>query len=78
MPVYEERVTVSDLLQHLEACDPDAEVRFAQQPTWPFEYAIDPGNPAVEVDLDDGPVVYLGEGAQLGYLPEPARRQLGW
>lgn len=23
-------------------------------------------------------VVYLGEGAQLGYLPKPARRQLGW
>lgn len=27
---------------------------------------------------DGGLVVYLGEGAQLGYLPEPARQQLGW
>jgi hypothetical protein len=76
--VYEERVTVTELIQHLESCDPDAEVRLAQQPVWPFEYAIDPGNAAVEVELDDGPVVYLGEGAQLGYLPHTVREQLGW
>ena len=47
-------------------------------PPGPFEYAIDPTNAAVEVDLDDIPVVYLGEGAQLGYLPEAVRHQLGW
>jgi hypothetical protein len=76
--VHADRVTVTDLIQHLEGCDPDAEVRLAQQPTWPFEYAIDPTNLAVEVDLDDGPVVYLGEGAQLGYLPHTVRQQLGW
>jgi Domain of unknown function (DUF4314) len=45
MPVDADRVTVTDLLQHLEGCDPDAEVRLAQQPTWPFEYAIDPTTP---------------------------------
>jgi hypothetical protein len=73
-----DRVTVTDLIQELEGCDPDAEVRIAQQPAWPLEYAIDPANPAVEVDLDGTTVVYLGEGAQLGYLPEPARQQLGW
>jgi hypothetical protein len=76
--VHTDRVTVTDLIQHLEGCDPDAEVRLAQQPTWPFEYAIDPTNPAVQVEVDDGPVVYLGEGTQLGYLPQPARQQLGW
>ena len=76
--MHEDRVTVTDLIQHLEACDPDAEVRLAQQPTWPFEYAIDPTTPTVEVDLDDGPVVYLAEGAQLGYLPQVVRQQLGW
>jgi hypothetical protein len=73
-----DRVTVTDLIQELEGRDPDAEVRLAQQPAWPFEYAIDPGNAIVEVDLDGGPVVYLGEGAQLGYLPQPVREQLGW
>jgi hypothetical protein len=41
-------------------------------------HAIDPANPAVQVDLDDGPMVYLGEGAQLGYLPHTVRQQLGW
>jgi hypothetical protein len=45
--VHLERVTVTDLLQELEACEPDAEVRIAQQPTWPFEDAIDPGTAAV-------------------------------
>ena len=73
----DDRVTVTDLRQALEACDPDAEVRLASQPAWPFEYAIDSTNPAVEVE-GDTPVVYLGEGAQLGYLPEPVRHQLGW
>jgi hypothetical protein len=76
--MHVDRVTVTDLIQALEGCDPDAEVRLSQQPTWPFQYAIDPTNPAVQVDLDGGPVVYLAEGAQLGYLPEPARHQLGW
>jgi hypothetical protein len=73
-----DRVTVTDLIHELEGCDPDAEVRIAQQPAWPFEYAIDLSNAAVEVDVDGTSVVYLGQGAQLGYLPEPARQQLGW
>jgi hypothetical protein len=76
--VRTDRVTVTELIQELEGCDPDAEVRLAQQPAWPFEYAIDPTNPAVQIDLDDGPVVYLAEGAQLGYLPQPVHQQLGW
>jgi hypothetical protein len=76
--VHEDRVTVTDLIQHLEACDPDAEVRLAQQRAWPLEYAIDPTTLTAQVDLDDGPVVYLTEGAQLGYLPHTDREQLGW
>jgi hypothetical protein len=76
--VHLDRVTVTDLIHELEACEPDAEVRLAQQPAWPFAYAIDPGNAAVPVDLDGTNVVYLGQGAQLGYLPEPVRHQLGW
>jgi hypothetical protein len=43
-----------------------------------LEYAVDPTNAAVQVDLDSITVVYLGEGAQLGYLPQQAREQLGW
>jgi hypothetical protein len=41
-------------------------------------HAIDPGTAAVQVDLDATSVVNLGQGAQLGYLPEPVRHQLGW
>jgi len=67
--VHADKVAVVDLIEELEACDPDAEVRLAQQPAWPFEYAI---------DRDHAAVVYIGEGAQLGYLPEPVRQQLGW
>jgi hypothetical protein len=27
---------------------------------------------------DELPVVYLAEGSQLGYLPKPARDEIGW
>jgi hypothetical protein len=75
----EGKITVVELIEELEACDPDAEVRIAQQPAWPFEYAIDPANAAVQVQSgDDEPVVYIGEGAQLGYLPGTVREHLGW
>lgn len=32
---------VEELIEKLQECDPDAEVRFASQPKWPFEYSID-------------------------------------
>jgi hypothetical protein len=72
-----DRVTATDLINELEAGEPDADVRLAQQPARPFKYAIDPGTAAVQVDLDGTSAVDLGQGAQLGYLPEPAREQLG-
>jgi hypothetical protein len=65
-------VTVAELIGQLEGCDPDAEVRLAHQPTWPFTHAIDPGNAAVQVEGDDTTVVDLGEGTQLGDLPRPS------
>ena len=59
----------------------DTAVRFASQPTWPFEYSIDS---VQEVQIDDGrsdeteTVIFLEEGRQLGYLPAEAIFQLGW
>ena len=47
--MQDDRVTVTDLLQALEACDPDAAVRLAPQPAWPFQYAIDPTSAAVGI-----------------------------
>jgi len=46
--MHADKVTVVDLIEELEACDPDAEVRLAQQPAWPFEYAIDRDHAAVQ------------------------------
>lgn len=67
----------------------DIDVRLAQQPRWAFEYSV--GRIAVvEPDLDDEdddddtpaddarPVVYIGEGNQLGYLSGAASRALDW
>jgi hypothetical protein len=73
---WSDKVTVEALIEALEGCDPNAEVCIAQQPAWPFEYAIDPTNAVVEIELDDTPVAHLGEGAQLGHLP--VRHELGW
>ena len=33
-------MTVQELIDELECCDGDAEVRFLAQPSWPFEYTI--------------------------------------
>jgi|TARA_R110000803_G_scaffold206878_1_gene274437 hypothetical protein len=72
---------VEELIELLEGCNPEAEVRFASQPSWPFEYSIET---AIEVDLDGNDtgipkdVVYLEEGSQIGYLPELAKFELSW
>lgn len=75
-------MTVQELIELLEGCDPDAEVRFARQPAWPFESKVDL---VVEVDVDqeagvvpDRAVVYLTEGRQIGYLPGYVKEVLGW
>ena len=70
-------LTVADLIEFLEDCNPDAEVRLAMQPRWPFEYSID-GFSLMESETDDGPVVYLPEGQQLNYLPGNVQEDLGW
>ncbi|HEU6443771.1 MAG TPA: hypothetical protein VFL61_01805 [Gaiellaceae bacterium] len=33
-------MTVQELIDELECCDGEAEVRFLAQPSWPFEYTI--------------------------------------
>jgi hypothetical protein len=68
-------MTAAELIEALADVDPDAEVRLAHQPRWPLEYGL---ADAVPIDSDDGPVVYLVEGAQLGYLPGEAADALGW
>lgn len=79
-------MTVRELIEELRLFDQEAQVRFASQPSWPFEYSI---NGVVQAIVDkpgrrseDGyeqeDVVYLEEGRQIGYLPSEAREELGW
>lgn len=69
---------LSELIEQLmdiHSTHPDAEVRLAVQPSWPFEYSIHSVAP-VSLEDDQGeevPVVYLSEGVQLGYLPGAAK-----
>ena len=74
-------MTVADLIEELKCMPEDAEVRFASQPNWPFEYNI---NDVISVEIEnrrtgeEEEVVYLAEGRQLGYLPSEAKDELGW
>jgi hypothetical protein len=86
-------MTVQELIDELQFLSPDAEVRIAQQPSWPLEYRLDGvievTNPKDDDDEDeddqpnipkdeDENVVYLTEGSQMGYLPGKVSRELGW
>ena len=63
-----ERVTVTDLLHELEAGEPDVKVASLSSPPGRSRTPSTPARPSV---------VDIGQGAQLGHLPEPARNQLG-
>ncbi len=58
-------MTVHDLIDALDSCDPEAEVRFLAQPSWPFEYTI-----AAVVEATDQPDDLSG------YRQTPAPRVL--
>lgn len=66
---------VKELVKLLEACAPDDDVRLALQPGYPLEHALAGVVSAADLvkldGRDDGPaaprVVYLAEGAWLGY-----------
>ena len=74
-------MTVADLIEELKWMPEEAEVRFASQPNWPFEYSIDD---VVSVEIENRRtgeaegVVYLAEGRQIGYLPSEAKNELMW
>ena len=58
-------MTVQELIDELECCDGEAEVRFLAQPSWPFEYTI-----AAVVEASDQPADLSG------YRETPAPRIL--
>ncbi|GLY68739.1 hypothetical protein [Amycolatopsis taiwanensis] len=76
--------TVGELISALQRYDADTPVRWAHQPSWPMEYTI--GQVVCTPDdADNGghppigqPVVWLGQGRRVGYLPGIAGDALGW
>ena len=73
-------MTVRELIEELKYMDEDAIVRFASQPSWPFEYSINGVVQTIVRDRNDEKkdIVYLEEGRQVGYLPSEAKEELGW
>ena len=73
-------MTVEELIEELKYMDKDATVRFASQPSWPFEYSIYGVVQTTVRDNKDNErdMVYLEEGRQVGYLPAEAKEELGW
>ena len=73
-------MTVRELIEELRLADQDATVRFASQPSWPFEYSIYGVVQTTVKDREDNEIdmVYLEEGRQVGYLPSEAKEELGW
>ena len=79
-------MTLEELIEELQYLQQsgvpgDTAIRFASQPSWPFEYSI---YSVQEVEIENRrtgeseSVVFLEEGRQLGYLPSEAKNMLGW
>lgn len=83
-------MTVQELIETLSQMNPNAEVRIAHQPSWPFELSVGSVVSAEDAfeapeDDEDEPeelpnleVVWIGEGSQIGYLPGAVKSALGW
>ncbi len=69
-------MTVAELIEMLEGCNPDAEIRLAEQPRWAFAYTLD--RIGEYTDKDDNDYVYLVEGQQLEYLNSKVAQIIGW
>jgi hypothetical protein len=66
---------VKDLIEMLEDCDENAEVRLAFQPEHPFEYNA---GEIHEHEEKGKKIVYISERGQIGYLSAKAAVAVGW
>lgn len=63
-------MTVQELIERLEECDEDCEVRLAFQPSWPLQFTIagvaeyDPDEDDEDESRDDRPVVFICDSGQ--------------
>lgn len=73
------RELIEELEDLAEEFGDEADVRLAIQPRWAFQHSI---AQAIGVRLREHgeaqPVIYLGEGNQIGYLPHAPAVALGW
>lgn len=74
---------VADLLEILEDANPEAEIRFAAQPSWPMEYTVRDAivyneQDGQDINPESADFIYLVEGRQLGYLPGDIKAEAGW
>lgn len=76
--------TVGDVIAALSTYDPTTPLRIATQPNYPMEHhlarvAYTPDDAEGDGTVrTDPPVVWLGIGEQVGYLPSLAADALGW
>jgi len=83
--VRSEITTVGELVAALAAYPSQTRVRLAVAPGYPQATTVgviacspdDAAHDVCEPELDAERVVWIGEGAQIGYLPEIARIALG-
>ena len=81
-------VTVGELIEMLKDYPESAQVKIAIQPSWPMEHSLDRNvGPTVLVEpeqyqddesYDENTVVYLIASDDGDYLPELARKEIGW
>lgn len=67
-------MTVKELIPQLEEMNPNAEVRFAFQPNYPFEYRVCDKI----VQTEDKSKVFLADGGQVYYLSMEVAELLNW
>lgn len=82
-------MTLDELIQQLnelrEEFPGDTPVRLAFQPQWPFEHSIGqivacefPDESAIDDEEVAYPVIYIGEGGQIGYLARDVANAFNW
>ncbi|MGK5496708.1 hypothetical protein [Streptomyces sp. URMC 125] len=68
--------TVRQLIRRLRTYDPDAVIRLAVNPDFPFAHFL--GDLTEAQDEDGRPAVFLGEAGQQGFLPPYVAQTLTW
>ncbi|MFF4285636.1 hypothetical protein ACFY0R_09950 [Streptomyces sp. NPDC001633] len=68
--------TVAQLIERLSTCNPDAVVRLAIAPDFPFAHYL--GRVVEGRDEDGAEAIFLAEGGQQYYLPFPVAAALSW